>query len=147
MFHWVRLRLFYWYIGNVLIVETSRKKKQLSETETVLRCKETAQKGMHLSKKELKTEKVRISSLMAPSLPLPDACASVYKAEAINSPLEKKSCMRNRRNPLASEEGPMRATHAGNGTPTEGEIDKEENGEAAAAATAGTLAGATAQVL
>jgi hypothetical protein len=58
--------------------------------------------------------------------------------------------MRNGRNSLASEENSTPATHADNGTPAEGEIDEEENGEAAAA-TAGTLAaaatGAMAQVL
>jgi hypothetical protein len=52
--------------------------------------------------------------------------------------------MRNRRNLLASEEDPTPATHADNGTPAEGEIDEEENGEAAAVATAGTLAAAAA---
>ena len=50
------------------------------------------------------------------------------KAETINRLLKKKSGTRNRRNPLASAEDRTPATHTGNGTPAEGEIDEEESG-------------------
>jgi len=52
---------------------------------------------------------------------------------------------------LASAEDRTPATHTGNGTPAEGEVDEEESGEAAAAAAAAAMAagaaGATAQVV
>jgi Ino eighty subunit 2 len=51
---------------------------------------------------------------------------------------------------LASAEDRTPATHTGNGTPAEGEVDEEENGEiaaAAASATAAAAAGALAQVV
>ena len=51
------------------------------------------------------------------------------KAETINRLLKKKSGTRNRRNPLASAEDRTPATHTGNGTPAEGEVDEEEIGE------------------
>ena len=60
--------------------------------------------------------------------------AFLYKAETINRLLKKKSGTRNRRNPLASAEDRTPATHTGNGTPAEGEVDEDENGEAATAA-------------
>ena len=41
--------------------------------------------------------------------------------------------MRNRGNSLAGAEDCMPATHMGNGTPAEGEVDEEGNGEAATA--------------
>jgi len=47
----------------------------------------------------------------------------------INRPL-KKSGTRNRHNQLAEDRTP--ATHTGNGTPGEGEVDEEESGEVAA---------------
>ena len=60
--------------------------------------------------------------------------ASLNKAETINRLLKKKSGTRNRRNPLASAEDRTPATHTGNGTPAEGEVDEDESGEAATAA-------------
>jgi PAPA-1-like conserved region len=65
MFHWVRLRLSCWVVGNGLTEgglkkdETSRKKKQLNEAEIALRREETARKRKHLSEKKLEDEKVR----------------------------------------------------------------------------------------
>src|SRR5712671_4406848 len=56
-----------------------------------------------------------------------------YQAETINRLLKKKSGTRNRRNQLASVEDRTPATHTGNGTPAEGEVDEEESGEVAAA--------------
>jgi Ino eighty subunit 2 len=53
------------------------------------------------------------------------------KAETINRLLKKKSGTRNRRNPLASAEDRTPATHTGNGTPAEGEVEEDESGEAA----------------
>jgi Ino eighty subunit 2 len=64
--------------------------------------------------------------------------------------LLKKSGTRNRRNPLASAEDRTPATHTGNGTPAEGEVDEEENGETTAAAisaAAVAAGGAVAQVV
>jgi Ino eighty subunit 2 len=58
--------------------------------------------------------------------------AFLQKAETINRLLKKKSGTRNRRNPLASAEDRTPATHTGNGTPAEGEVDEEENYEVAA---------------
>jgi Ino eighty subunit 2 len=58
----------------------------------------------------------------------------VQKAETINRLLKKKSGTRNRRNPLATAEDRTPATHTGNGTPAEGEVDEEENGEVATTA-------------
>jgi len=92
------------------IDETSRKKKQLNEAEIALRREETARKRKHLSEKKLEDE----------------------KAETINRLLKKKSGTRNKRNQLASAEDRTPATHTGNGTPAEGEVDEEESGEAAA---------------
>jgi Ino eighty subunit 2 len=59
----------------------------------------------------------------------------LIKAETINRLLKKKSGTRNRRNPLASAEDRTPATHTGNGTPAEGEVDEDESGEAATAGT------------
>ena len=59
--------------------------------------------------------------------------AFFIKAETINRLLKKKSGTRNRRNPLASAEDRTPATHTGNGTPAEGEVDEEESGEVAMA--------------
>ena len=56
--------------------------------------------------------------------------ALLTKAETINRLLKKKSGTRNRRNPLASAEDRTPATHTGNGTPAEGEVDEDESGEA-----------------
>ncbi len=68
------------------------------------------------------------------SPPLPHLrYAPPTKAETINRLLKKKSGTRNRRNPLASAEDRTPATHTGNGTPAEGEVDEEESGEVAAA--------------
>ncbi|KAH9981561.1 hypothetical protein BJV74DRAFT_879232 [Russula compacta] len=94
--------------SHVSLDETSRKKKQLNEAEIALRREETARKRKHLSEKKLEDE----------------------KAETINRLLKKKSGTRNRRNPLASAEDRTPATHTGNGTPAEGEVDEEESGEA-----------------
>jgi Ino eighty subunit 2 len=63
--------------------------------------------------------------------PAPSEAYVSYKAETINRLLKKKSGTRNRRNPLASAEDRTPATHTGNGTPAEGEVDEEESGEAA----------------
>jgi Ino eighty subunit 2 len=63
----------------------------------------------------------------------PDSSVSLIKAETINRLLKKKSGTRNRRNPLASAEDRTPATHTGNGTPAEGEVDEDESGEAATA--------------
>jgi Ino eighty subunit 2 len=60
------------------------------------------------------------------------ALAFLQKAETINRLLKKKSGTRNRRNPLASAEDRTPATHTGNGTPAEGEVDEDENVEVAA---------------
>ncbi|KAH9957719.1 hypothetical protein BC827DRAFT_1137467, partial [Russula dissimulans] len=98
------------FLFHILSYETSRKKKQLKEAEIALRHEETAHKREHLSKKKLEDE----------------------KAETINHLLKKKTGTRNRRNQLASAEGRTPATHAGNGKPAEGEVDKEESAEAAA---------------
>ena len=69
----------------------------------------------------------------------------------LSNRLLKKFGIRNRRNPLVSAEDRTFATHTGNGTPAEGEVDEEENGETAAAAvsaaTAVAAAGAAAQVV
>jgi len=47
---------------------------------------------------------------------------------------KKKSGTRNRRNPLASAEDRTPATHTGgNGTPAEGEMEEDENGDVAVA--------------
>jgi Ino eighty subunit 2 len=54
------------------------------------------------------------------------------QAETINRLLKKKSGTRNRRNQLASVEDRTPATHTGNGTPAEGEVDEEESAEVAA---------------
>ncbi|KAI0291270.1 hypothetical protein BC826DRAFT_1106026 [Russula brevipes] len=97
--------------SHVSLDETSRKKKQLNEAEIALRREETARKRKHLSEKKLEDE----------------------KAETINRLLKKKSGTRNRRNPLASAEDRTPATHTGNGTPAEGEVDEEESGETAVA--------------
>ena len=59
--------------------------------------------------------------------------ALLIKAETINRLLKKKSGTRNRRNPLASAEDRTPATHTGNGTPAEGEVDEDESGEVATA--------------
>jgi len=59
--------------------------------------------------------------------------AFLLKAETINRLLKKKSGTRNRRNPLASAEDRTPATHTGNGTPAEGEVDEDESGEVAMA--------------
>ena len=50
--------------SQAILLACRQKKKQPSEAEIALRRKETAHKGKHLSEKELKTEKVRISSLL-----------------------------------------------------------------------------------
>jgi Ino eighty subunit 2 len=71
----------------------------------------------------------------------PDSSVSLTKAETINRLLKKKSGTRNKRNPLASAEDRTPATHTGNGTPAEGEVDEDESGEAA---TAGVAAAAPA---
>jgi Ino eighty subunit 2 len=59
--------------------------------------------------------------------------AFLIKAETINRLLKKKSGTRNRRNPLASAEDRTPATHTGNGTPAEGEVEEDESGEVAMA--------------
>jgi Ino eighty subunit 2 len=70
-----------------------------------------------------------------PPPPTHDAHNFLYKAETINRLLKKKSGTRNRRNPLASAEDRTPATHTGNGTPAEGEMDEDESGEAMIAGT------------
>ncbi|SRR6266852_4104496 len=65
----------------------------------------------------------------APFTPPDSWCTRLIKAETINRLLKKKSGTRNRRNPLASAEDRTPATHTGNGTPAEGEVDEDESGE------------------
>jgi Ino eighty subunit 2 len=157
MFHWVRLRIFFCVAGSDLIEggpkdETSRKKKQLNEAEIALRREKTACKRKYLSEKKLEDEKMR----PFPPFPLsyidhghPSLMRALFlytRRRRINRLLKKKSGTRNRRNPLASAEDRTPAAHTGNGTPAEGEVDEEENGENAAAA-AVAAAGTAAQVV
>jgi Ino eighty subunit 2 len=114
--------------------ETSRKKKQLNEAEIALRREETARKRKHLSEKKLEDEKVRIAHFPSnsPSRSSHPTRAFPTKAETINRLLKKKSGTRNRRNPLASAEDRTPASHTGNGTPAEGEVDEDESPEVVA---------------
>ncbi|EGO28962.1 hypothetical protein SERLADRAFT_412683 [Serpula lacrymans var. lacrymans S7.9] len=74
------------------VAETSRKKKQLNETELALRREETARKRRNLSEKKLEDEKV----------------------ETINRLLKKQSKSKNKRNALstADDRTPLSATPA-----------------------------------
>jgi Ino eighty subunit 2 len=75
---------------------------------------------------------VRITNFLSvPSPSLINNACFLTKAETINWLLKKKSGTRNRRNPLASAEDRTPATHTGNGTPAEGEVDEDKNVEVA----------------
>jgi Ino eighty subunit 2 len=112
----------------------------LNEAEIALRREETARKRKHLSEKKLEDEKVRIRDVHLLLL-AHGVHPFLIKAETINRLLKKKSGTRNRRNPLASAEDRTPATHTGNGTPAEGEVDEDESGEVA---TVGVVAAAPA---
>jgi len=81
------------------------KEKQLNEAEITLRREETARKRKHLSEKSL-------------------------EGRDDQSPPDE-IWQRNRHKQLVRAEDRTRATHTGNGTPAEGEVD-EESGEVAA---------------
>ncbi|KAI0310783.1 hypothetical protein OF83DRAFT_829729 [Amylostereum chailletii] len=83
--------------SHVSLDSSSRKKKELNETELALRREETARKRKHMSEKKLEDE----------------------KAETINRLLKKQSRPRNKRNALAT------ADDRTPGTPNEGEGDEE----------------------
>jgi Ino eighty subunit 2 len=95
---------------------TPCEKKQLNEAEIALRCEETACKRKHLSEKRLEDEKAHVHP---PSLDL-------------MSRTRQRRSIASWHNQLASAEDRTLATHTGNGTPAEGEVDEEESGEVAA---------------
>jgi hypothetical protein len=127
--------------GNVLIVETSRKKKQLKEAKFSLRCEDTAHKRKHLSEKELKKrESVHFLSYSRHCLFLMHA--RPCKAEAINRPVCEIGATRSlvRKTHACNSRGQR---HAGGGR----NLRRRERRVATAGALAAAAAGATAQVL
>ena len=136
--------------GAQITDETSHNGEYLNEAEITLRRKRLRANQITSPRKKLEDEKVRpfppfSLSYIDHGHPVLMRVLFLYTRRRRSTVyLRRKSGARNKRNPLASVEDRTPAIHMGNGTPAEGEVDEEENGETAAAAVSAAAAVAAA---